>query len=440
MITYSKLGKKGNLGNQLFQIASTIGLAVENRQDFLFPEWKYQSYFKNKLPLLEPDLLNFVAVEEKEYNYYKRELGKENYDISGWLQTEKYFDKELVKHYFEFSEVLIDRLMEKYQEAFTKPTILISIRRGDFVDHPDYLQLPIHYYLNSLARFFPDWQARNLIVLSDDIKYCKFHFSFLENAFFGDQLNEAEQLCLGSLCDDFVISNSTFSWWSAWLGQKSNSKIVRPYKNFDGLKSLELDDKDYYPESWINYNHSDDKPKLENLAFCIETKNNTEAIKNYISDYFDVNIVFGKNEIDVHEDIYFLKKDYFLPPFLLYVGWLKLKNSGSKIVINRVVKTFKVSKRFDYNEFLVQKDFGLFSRIFSFPKLATTGKHNFDIYLQRNKCKLLESENVFSDDIVLYSCVGEFFGIGGYHYSLKKYVMRKEIQLKKRIKKILSIK
>ncbi|MFW0737254.1 alpha-1,2-fucosyltransferase [Flavobacterium sp. T12S277] len=440
MITYSKLGKKGNLGNQLFQIASTIGLAVENRQDFLFPDWKYQSYFKNKLPLLETDLLSFIEVEEKEYNYYKRELGRENYDILGWLQTEKYFDKELAKHYFEFSEVLTDRLKKKYQEAFAKPTILISIRRGDFVDHPDYLQLPIHYYLNSLARFFPDWQARNLIVLSDDINYCKFHFSFLENAFFGDQLNEAEQLCLGSLCNDFIISNSTFSWWSAWLGQKKNSKIVRPHKNFDGLKSLELDDKDYYPENWINYNYIGDKPKLENLAFYIETKKNRETIKNYISDYFDVNIVFEKKEIDTQEDTYFLKKDYLLPPFLLYASWLELKKSGSKNVINSVVKTFKVSNAFNHNEFLVQKDFGLFSKIFSFPKTVTTSKHNYDSYLQRNKYKLQESDDVFSADIVLCFFAGKFLDIGGYSYSLKKYVRQKKIQLKKRIKKMLSIK
>lgn len=36
MITFSKLEKKGHLGNQLFQIASTIGVAVDNQHDFVF--------------------------------------------------------------------------------------------------------------------------------------------------------------------------------------------------------------------------------------------------------------------------------------------------------------------------------------------------------------------------------------------------------------------
>jgi hypothetical protein len=109
MITYSKIGKKGHLGNQLFQIASTIGLAVANNQDFAFLDWKYQEYFKNRLPLLTSDL-SLVNVEEKEYNFHQWNLKDENYDLSGWLQTEKYFDKALTKHYFEFFQITFVRL------------------------------------------------------------------------------------------------------------------------------------------------------------------------------------------------------------------------------------------------------------------------------------------------------------------------------------------
>jgi hypothetical protein len=39
MITYSNLGKKGDLGNQLFQIASIIGIAEKNHQEYCFPIW-----------------------------------------------------------------------------------------------------------------------------------------------------------------------------------------------------------------------------------------------------------------------------------------------------------------------------------------------------------------------------------------------------------------
>ncbi|MFH6994841.1 alpha-1,2-fucosyltransferase [Flavobacterium sp. FlaQc-48] len=439
MITYSKLGKKGNLGNQLFQIASTIGVAIENKQDYVFPDWKYQHYFKNKLPLLENDLSHFITIEETEYNYYHRDLGTENYDLSGWLQTEKYFDKSLAKYYFEFSASLIGTLKNSYQKAFVKRTILISIRRGDFVNHPDYLQLPINFYLNSLVQFLPDWESCNLIVLSDDIKYCKFHFSFLENVFFGEGLHEVEQLCLGSLCDDFIISNSTFSWWSAWLGEKEGSKVIRPFKNFDGLKSLELNDKDYYPDRWIKYNHLDVKLKLDNLGFYIRSKKNKEIIKNYVLHYFDVAVTFEENEFDSSKDSYILKGDYFLPPFLIYYSWLQINKPGVKLVTNTIDKTFKVSRKLNYDELFVQKDFGLFSAIFSFPKKKVERRKNTSaIFLKKGNDLREEFSNDFSsDEIWINFSGGKLLEFGGYSYSFKKYIKRKKIQLKKRIKKFL---
>ncbi|KQB41579.1 alpha-1,2-fucosyltransferase [Flavobacterium aquidurense] len=441
MITYSKIGKKGNLGNQLFQIASTIGIAVQTKQEFSFLDWKYQDYFKNKLPLLQTNFSNFKTIEEKEYSYYDRALGTDNYDIEGWLQSERYFDKQLTKYYFEFSQNLIDKLKTKYREVFQKRTILISIRRGDFVNHPDYIQLSIKYYLNSLIHFFPDWESCNLVVLSDDIKYCKFHFSFLKNAFFGDGLSEVEQLCLGTLCDDFIISNSTFSWWSAWLGEKEDSKIIRPFKNFDGLKSIELNDKDYFPERWIKYNHLNDKIILDKLVFHIRSQKNKEIIKNYILSYFDVKIAFSNTDTGSSDDIYFLEKDYFLPPFLMYSSWLALNKPHVKLVANNVAEIFKVSRGLNYEDFVVQNDLGLFSRIFDFSKAERKTKNNtLDVYLK--KAGDLEQNLHFESDSEIWM---HFYGIkflsfGGYAYSIKKYTRRKKIQFKKSVKRLLLIK
>lgn len=435
MITYSKIGRKGNLGNQLFQIASTIGMSVTNKQQFAFLNWKYQDYFKNKLPLLTSDFSSFINVKEKEYHFHEWNLNTGDYDLSGWLQTEEYFDRALTKYYFEFSDSLIDRIKDLYSNAFTKRTILLSIRRGDFVDHPDYFQLSIKYYLNSLAQFFPDWESCNLIVLSDDIKYCKFHFSFLNNVFFGEELNGIEQLCLGSLCDDFIISNSTFSWWIAWLGEKSDSKIIRPLKNFDGLKSHELNDKDYYPERWIKYDHREDRIKLDNVVFNIKNKNPKE-VTEYISSYFDVEVNLNDSQNEFSKDSYVLKKDYFLPPFVIYSSYLKLKDPSITLVINNVVRSFKVSKILNYKEFFLQKDFGLFSTIFLFSKIKENSKtQNYNIYLKKNSNAVFEPrEAVFSFS------AGKFCSIGAYGYSFRKLLRKKKIELKRTIKKNLPIK
>lgn len=294
MITFSRLGKKGNLGNQMFQIASTIGIALKNNQEFSFPKWEYSKYFINQFPEIQKDE-NFKIVKEKSFKYNQFKLDNGNYDIDGWLQSEKYFDMRNTKALFLFEEQFIAGLLNSHQLLFNKKTILISIRRGDFINHPYYFQLSFKFYFLALIKNFPDWEKRNLIFTSDDIAYCKYHFSFLKNAFFLEGLTAIEQLALGSQCDDFVISNSTFSWWLAWLGEKRNSKIIRPIKNFRGEFAMKNDDSDYFPSRWISFDDNSYSlgSKYLNLMvksffynLVVNTKfrysNCNKIIKNYI--------------------------------------------------------------------------------------------------------------------------------------------------------------
>ena len=145
MITFSRLGKKGNLGNQLFQIASTIGIAKFNGHPYAFPYWRYSQFFKNKLPLLDSQI-QFKNLNEKGFEYFEYRLGDNNYDLNGWFQSEKYFDIGLVKEQFNFKKGLTVRLKLKYGHLLDSKHILISVRRGDFVNHPYYFKLTYKYY------------------------------------------------------------------------------------------------------------------------------------------------------------------------------------------------------------------------------------------------------------------------------------------------------
>jgi hypothetical protein len=254
MITFSKLGAKGNFGNQLFQIASTIGIAEKYGHDFFFPKWNYSKYFKYQLPVSYKDE-SFKLIKEKKYSYHEWNLGIDNYDLDGWIQSEKYFNIEKTKKFFQFEDFSND-LYLKYSFLFSRKTILISVRRGDFVNHPYYFQLSYLFYFKALIENFSDWEERNLVFTSDDIEYCKYHFSFLKNSVFLDNLTPIEQLALGIKCDDFIISNSTFSWWIAWLGEKKESKIIRPIKIFRGEFANQNDDSDFFPERWVSFDDS----------------------------------------------------------------------------------------------------------------------------------------------------------------------------------------
>jgi hypothetical protein len=139
MITYSKIGHKGYLGNQLFKVASIIGLATRHQHQFVFPRWHYSVYFKNKLPVS----VNFEtqSLLEQQFSHHHWDIGEGNYDIKGCLQSEKYFDLKRTKFHFQFEHNLVQKIEKEFDFLFEKKTILISVRRGDFVNNPHYFQL-----------------------------------------------------------------------------------------------------------------------------------------------------------------------------------------------------------------------------------------------------------------------------------------------------------
>jgi hypothetical protein len=368
MVTFSKLEKKGNLGNQLFQIAATIGIAKSNQHGYCFPNWSFQPYFKTVLPAFEN--LKYERLQENKFHYEPVLLGNKDYDVEGWFQSEKYFDLHLTKKHFQFKIAEVEKIKSKYFDLFSKPVLFISIRRGDFVDHKDYFQLPISYYLNALHAHFPDWKNYHLFVTSDDIAYCKFHFSSLQNVFFGIDASAIEQLLIASLSKDFIISNSTFSWWCAWFGESNAGKIIRPQSNFTPQKNKVSSDKDYFPERWIAYHHLDKKINCQDVIFCQKTSNDT--IENYVNNYFSFD---NNNSILVSElraDDLILKNkrllvlaDYIIPPFALYDALFSSQNSNKSFCYNLKGKLLKSSKFFDFERFSRFWDYGVFTKILS---------------------------------------------------------------------------
>ena len=58
-------------------------------------------------------------------------------------------------------------------------------------------------------------------------------------------------LCLMSLCSGAIISNSSFSWWGAWL-QNNRGKVIAPDpKKWFGTLMTHLDTSDVVPERWL---------------------------------------------------------------------------------------------------------------------------------------------------------------------------------------------
>ena len=290
MIIFSRLNADtARLGNQLFRIASTIGIAIKNKQEYGFSNWEYAKYFTKPLPGFDENL-EYPIINEKNFEYHEWNVKKGNFEIYGWLQTEKYFDIDIVKEQFTFKQEIVKKAIDPYKEILSKKTILITIRRGDFINHPYYYQVSYKYYFLALVKNFPDWKERNIIFTSDDTNYCKKHFSFLKNTYFLDNPDPMIHLIIGTKCDDYIISNSTFSWWIAWLGEKNETKIIRPIKNFRE-ESIRKNDKDFFPDRWIKFDEDQYKLPLKYWRhtlksdvtdYILDVKYFLNRVKNYI--------------------------------------------------------------------------------------------------------------------------------------------------------------
>lgn len=229
MITFKSLGKYGQLGNQMFQIASTIGIAVVNGQDFVFPRWTYSDYFEHPLPQTDVSLKHFPMFSEpvKQQFHYIPLKPNGNLNLHGYFQCVDYFKQveHLIRYYFEPCAVVRDKLMSKYGDVLGS-SCSVHVRResgGDSVLR-DAFWVPTQYYVEAM-KWIPE--VDYFLVFSNDLSWCKDHFKGGKFIFVEGQ-KDIEDMFLMSFCKHNIIGNSTFSWWSAWLNWNPAKRVVGP--------------------------------------------------------------------------------------------------------------------------------------------------------------------------------------------------------------------
>jgi len=262
MIGFNYLGKLGQLGNQMFQYASLLGIARHLGVPFVIPKHNQilNDSLGNKLKIelfdvfkINPDKIGFIEgndVQEQLFEFDKKflELDKNNnFNIIGYFQTEKYFKnvEDEVRKNFEF----LDFIQQDCKDivSIVKDCIALHIRRGDYLINKDnHHNLTLDYYHQALNKFNTDKQV---IIFSDDPEWCKEQQIFESDRFLVSETNNSRyDLYLMSKCSDFIIANSTFSWWGAWLANRG--KVIVP-KQWFGPALDHKNTKDLYPQGWI---------------------------------------------------------------------------------------------------------------------------------------------------------------------------------------------
>ena len=83
-----------------------------------------------------------------------------------------------------------------------------------------------------------------------DPQWCVKQDLFESDSFLDSEVSDpSADLLIMSKCSDFIIANSTFSWWGAWLCDNKDKVVICPSIWF-GVNNQDKDIKDLYPEEW----------------------------------------------------------------------------------------------------------------------------------------------------------------------------------------------
>ncbi len=260
-VNYISTILQGRLGNQLFQIAVTYALYYQYNLTPLFSDDSI--YFKNifnnivSCSSLTYSKIQFKKINEINLKYNEIKLNNldASYQLNGYFQSPKYFEK-YKKQILELFDLDLHHKMQIkhiYQKIKLENKLCVSlhVRRGDYMSLKHiYVNLQKDYY-NSAVNLFPN-ALTLFVIFSDDIIWCKQNLNypnmwFIDKKYEIDLPQEVVELYLMSLCDHNIIANSSFSWWGAWLNQNPNKQVIAPKHWY---VKQNMDNSDIYCDNW----------------------------------------------------------------------------------------------------------------------------------------------------------------------------------------------
>ena len=264
VIGFNHIGRLGQLGNQMFQYSALKGIARNHGYDYMIPNHTEEvndgigNMVKTvlldvfNLPIRESFSIGVIDTEkyypEPHFQFSEKVFNEcpPNVSLWGFYQTEKYFRhirEELLEDFAFKLDVVED--CQPILEQFNDP-VALHIRRGDFlINNANHNNLSLNYYAGALKHFHGD---REVVIFSDDTDWCKEQELFADDRFLVSEGNNSQHdLYLMSRCRDFIIANSSFSWWGAWLA--NYDQVIAPAQWF-GPNNLDKDTSDLYCSDW----------------------------------------------------------------------------------------------------------------------------------------------------------------------------------------------
>ena len=271
---------QGGLGNQLFMVFATLAYGMQHNVKVVFP-YDYQvgqrhTYWETLLDSMKmfttanpengvtnDNILWLPIYQEPEFLYRTIPTFGENMCMIGYFQSYKYFEsvQNTIFTMMKLEEKQL-AIANKY-DFFSDITIAMHFRMGDYKSkryyHPvmnyEYFEASLDHIMERIKEkekvrvlYFCEKEDNEYVGLQIARMHKKYPVDFVK---VDDSIEDYNQLLIMSLCDHHIISNSSFSWWGAYLCRKTDAQTVcYPSKWFGEYYEHTHDHKNMMPDSW----------------------------------------------------------------------------------------------------------------------------------------------------------------------------------------------
>ena len=249
---------QGGLCNQIFQIvvayaqSRRIKGVFRIRRNKLYEDHRplyWDSFFHLFTPYSYNSLPELKTITDAEPTKYQQ-LPLQSCHLYGYFQSPKYFQEysEEIRQLLAPPPTILQKIKDKYRFLLEKKDRLVVVhaRRTDYCEKASFHgPLTIEYYQEAKKRLCVEKPF--FLLCADDTKFWQDTKLFIENEhYLLENEDDVTTLHLLSQFFYFIIANSTFSWWGAWLAEAK--QVMAPSRWFGptGPKHYE----DIYVPSW----------------------------------------------------------------------------------------------------------------------------------------------------------------------------------------------
>ena len=153
-----------------------------------------------------------------------------NIFMNGWFQNAKIAEsiRDVLLKEFEPAREMTEEVKSRAEEMESAESVCVHIRRGDYVNHPQFGVCTDEYYFRAMEGIAQKTAHPVFYIFSDgldEVKSMQFSYPVIYDD--GNHDNY-ESLYLMSKCKHFIMSNSTFSWWGQFLSRNDGKIVMAP--------------------------------------------------------------------------------------------------------------------------------------------------------------------------------------------------------------------